>query len=94
MVKKPVSFSLSEDSVESIISVSRALGLSISSFVDLMIKTYPIPKGKVNRIRKLQEELNIEMFGSDLHQVNFGDIKETKDLNDYFLKERDRVRKA
>lgn len=57
MRKKIVSFALSEDSISKVDDASRALGLSKSEYIDLMIKKgFHFPE-EVAEITKRQKEL-------------------------------------
>jgi metal-responsive CopG/Arc/MetJ family transcriptional regulator len=60
MSKKVVSFALSQDSIESLDKASKALGVSRSELIEIMIKKgWHFPKeveDAVNQISKLQKQ--------------------------------------
>jgi hypothetical protein len=61
MPKKIVSLALSEEAVSKMDSTSRALGMSRSEYIDLMIKKGFHFSDEVQEISKLQEKIKKEI---------------------------------
>lgn len=65
MPKKVVSFALSEEAINKVDSTSKALGLSRSEYIDLMIKKGFHFSKEVQEISKLQRKMKEKLEGSE-----------------------------
>jgi len=59
--KKVISFSLSKESWNNVTSTARALGISNSALIELLIQKTNFPEEKIKQILKLQDEVKTEL---------------------------------
>ncbi len=62
MSKKVTSFSVSEESWESVTVTANALGISKSALIERMIQETEFPEEKIEQILRLQEEARKELL--------------------------------